>query len=148
MIYDKLCNVLNYKGIHPNLDIALDYIHAHLDEMPETIELKGNDVRAFKCAYETVPERDAFFEAHAQFADIQILRSGREKIGVSHISVLEVEEAKPEQDFWRLCGPEEASLVMDDSVFVIVLPGDAHKLKVQLHGPEAVNKTVFKVKMV
>ncbi len=147
MIYDKLSNALKYKGIHPNLDIALEYIHAHLDDMPETIELKGNDVRAFKCAYETVPESEAFFEAHAEFADIQILRSGHEHIGVSNISELEVDEVREGKDFWKMHGPEEAGLLMDASVFVVVMPGDAHKLKVQVNGPEAVNKTVFKVRI-
>ncbi len=148
MIYDKLSNVLRYKGIHPNLDMALEYIHAHLDDMPEKIELKGNDVRAFKNVYESVPESESFFEAHAEFADIQILRKGHEYIGVSNVAVLEVAEVREGKDFWRLYGPEEARLLMDDSVFVVVWPGEGHKLKVQVNGPEEINKTVFKVRVV
>ncbi len=148
MIYDKLSNVLRYKGIHPNLDIALDYIHAHLDETPEKIELKGNDVRAFKNVYQSVPESEGFFEAHAEFADIQILRKGREYIGVSDISGLELAEVREGKDFWKYYGPEEARLLMDSSNFVIVFPGEGHKLKIQVEGPEEINKTVFKVRMV
>ncbi len=148
MIYDKLSNALRYKGIHPNLDIALDHIAAHLDETPEKIELKGNDVRAFKNVYETVPESEGFFEAHGEFADIQILRSGREYIGVSNIAVLELAEVREDKDFWKYYGPEEARLLMDSSVFVVVFPGEGHKLKIQVNGPEEIHKTVFKVKMV
>ncbi len=147
MIYDKLTNILRYKGLNPDLDIALEYIHAHLDETPEKIELKGNDVRAFKTAYETIPEDKAYFEAHAEFADIQILRSGHEYIGVSDVSALEVHEVREGKDFWALHGPEQARLLMDDTVFVIVWPGEGHKLKVQVDGPEAVNKTVFKIRI-
>ncbi len=148
MIYDKLSNVLNYKGIHPNLDIALEYIHEHLDETPEKIELKGNDVRAFKNVYESVPESEGFFEAHAEFADIQILRKGREYIGVSNVNGLELAEVREGKDFWKYYGPEEARLLMDDSVFVVVFPGEGHKLKIQVNGPEEINKTVFKVRVV
>ncbi len=148
MIYDKLSNILLYKGLHPNLDLALEYIHGQLDDMPEKIELKGNDVRGFKNEYETVSEEAAFYEAHGKFADIQILRKGREYIGVSDISVLEVDEVREEKDFWRLHGPEEARLLMDDTVFVIVWPGEGHKLKVQVDGPENVHKTVFKVRVI
>ncbi len=148
MIYDKLSNALKYKGIHPNLDIALDYIHAHLDDMPEKVELKGNDVRAFKNVYETVPEEQGYFEAHAEFADIQILRQGHEYIGVSSIDILQVHEVREGKDFWALHGPEEARLLMDDSVFVVVFPGEGHKLKIQVNGPEQIRKTVFKVRVV
>lgn len=43
MIYDRLSNVRKYLGINENLDIALNYIAEHLADMPEEIELKGQD---------------------------------------------------------------------------------------------------------
>ncbi len=147
MIYDKLSNILRYRGIHPNLDIALEYIHNNLVAMPEHVDLKGNEVYGNIFTYETVPCTESFFEAHAKFADIQIMRNGSERIDVADISVLEVDEAKPENDFWALHGTEECSMIMNPDSFLIVLPGDAHRLKIQLGQPETVTKSVFKVQM-
>lgn len=147
MIYDRLCNVKNYLGIHENLDLALCYIHDHWEDMPREIQLKGMDVRAFFNEYETVGEEEAFFEAHRAFADIQILRSGRERIAVSNVDCLELDREIPENDFAAYHGREDVSLVMQPDSFLIVFPGDAHKLKMHLGQPEAVTKTVFKVRM-
>lgn len=147
MIYDRLSNVRKYLGINENLDIALNYIAEHLADMPEEIELKGQDVRAFFNAYQTVPENECFFEAHEKFADIQIMRSGSERIAVSNVDVLTVTKAVPENDFQALEGPEDLSVIMKPDSFLIVFPGDAHKLKIMVDKPEDVTKTVFKVKM-
>ena len=148
MIYDRLSNIRNYLGINENLDLALNYIADNLETMPAEIELKGFDVRAFFNEYQTVPVEESFFEAHEQFADIQIMRSGAERIAVSNVDALTVTKSIPENDFWAMEGPEEVSVVLKPDSFLIVLPGDAHKLKIMLDKPEDVTKTVFKVKMV
>ena len=115
--------------------------------MPEEIELKGQDVRAFFNAYQTVPESECFFEAHEKFADIQIMRSGSERIAVSNVDALTVTKSVPENDFQALEGPEDLSIIMKPDSFLVVFPGDAHKLKIMVDKPEDVTKTVFKVKM-
>lgn len=147
MIYDKLRNIQRYRGLHPNMDLALDYISQSLAEMPEHIELMGKDVYGNICEYSTVPDQESFFEAHARYADIQIMRTGSERVAVSDISVLEIDEAKPAQDFWALHGPEEASIILAPDSFLIVFPGDAHKLKMQIGAPANVSKSVFKIRM-
>lgn len=147
MIYDRISNVRKYLGINENLDIALNYIAEHLSDMPEEIELKGKDVRAFFNAYQTVPESECFFEAHEKFADIQIMRSGSERIAVSNVDALTVTKSVPENDFQALEGPEDLSIIMKPDSFLVVFPGDAHKLKIMVDKPEDVTKTVFKVRM-
>lgn len=147
MIYDRLVNAGKYLGISENLDLALQYIIGNLETMPREIELKGRDVRAFFCEYDTVPDEEGFFEAHEQFADIQIMRSGAERVAVSSVDALRVDRAEPENDFWAMSGPEEVSVVLRPDSFLIVFPGDAHKLKMMLGKPESVTKTVFKVRM-
>lgn len=147
MIYDKLSNIQRYRGLHPNLDLALEYIINYLDTMPSHIDLNGPEVYGNIFTYDTVPDGESFFEAHAKFADIQIMRNGYERIAVSDISVLEVDEAHPDRDFWAMHGPEEVSITLAPGSFLIVLPGDAHKLKMQIDEPATVTKSVFKVKM-
>ena len=147
MIYDKLSNVLRYKGIHPNLDLALDYIHEHLHEMPEHVDILGADVYGNIFTYDTVPMDETFFEAHANFADIQIMPRGSEQVDVADISVLNVDEAHPDRDFWALSGKAEVNVDLAPGSFLLVLPGDAHKLKIMKEKPENVTKAVFKVRM-
>ena len=92
------------------------------------------------------------FPAGTQFgvddARVTLLKDGgSERVAVSHISVLETDSAQPEKDFWALHGPEETSIVLAPGSFLVVLPGDAHKLKMQLGSPATVTKSVFKVNM-
>lgn len=147
MIYDKLSNILRYQGLHPNLDLAIAHIHSSLDAMTGHVELLGEDVYGNLFTYDTVPVEESFYEAHAKFADIQIMTQGCERVSVSDISVLTVDEAHPDRDFWALSGPEEVSVTLAPGSFLLVLPGDAHKLKIAIGQPETVTKAVFKVRM-
>lgn len=147
MIYDKLPNIRRYCGLNKNLDLALSYIIDHLSEMPQHVDLKGTEVYGNIFTYDTVADSESFFEAHALYADIQIMREGSERVAVSDISVLEMDEARQENDFWAYHGPEETSIILAPGSFLIVLPGDAHKLKMKLGDPATVTKSVFKVKM-
>lgn len=147
MIYDKLSNIQRYRGLHPNLDLAIDYIHNSLNDMGNHVDLLGTDVYGNVFTYDTVTENETFYEAHAKFADIQIMTRGSERVSVSDISVLTVDEAHPDRDFWALSGPEEVSVVLAPGSFLLVLPGDAHKLKICIDKPESVTKAVFKVRM-
>ena len=147
MIYDRICNIRKYLGMNENLDIALSYIADHLEDMPQEIELKGRSVRAFHCSYDTVPEQEAFDEAHWDFADIKIMRKGSERVDVSGIDRLTMDRAEPANDFAAYSGPADLSVVISPDSFLLVLPGDAHKLKIMLDRPEPVTKVVFKVNM-
>ncbi|MBQ5657435.1 MAG: YhcH/YjgK/YiaL family protein [Bacteroidaceae bacterium] len=147
MIYDKLANINRYYGLNPNLDCAIDYISGNFDEMPDHVDLNGNDVYGNIFTYSTVPEQESFFEAHALYADIQIMRDGSERVAVSDISVLNEDEAHPDRDFWALSGTEEVTIVLAPGSFLIVMPGDAHKLKMQIGESAVVTKSVFKVKV-
>lgn len=147
MIFDKITNIDRYKGLHPNLDLAISYIFDHAGKLPERVDISGSDVYANTFSYVTVPDNESFFEAHEAYADIQIILSGKERVAVSNVSVLKVDENHPEKDFWALSGPEEVSIILSPEAFLIVLPGDAHKLKMQLDAPAPVTKCVFKVRV-
>ncbi|MBP3673441.1 MAG: YhcH/YjgK/YiaL family protein [Oscillospiraceae bacterium] len=147
MIYDRIANAKNYLGIHDNLDLALNYIAEHLQDMPDSVELKGSDVRGFRSQYVTVPEEKAFFEDHNVFVDIHMMTSGQERVAVSNIDVLTAYQASVEDDYTLYHGPEDLSVVMQPGSFLIVFPGDAHKVKVAIGEPEQVSKALFKVRV-
>ena len=87
MIYAKNTDALTYRGIHPNLDMALERINDRFLSGVgcERQELKGGDVYVTRFTYETVPEEESFFEAHRNYLDIHIMLSGSEEIGRAHV---------------------------------------------------------------
>ena len=85
MIYARNSDALSYRGIHPNLDLALAHITpeflAAVGE--QRTELKGGDVYATRFTYETVPEEESFFEAHRKYLDIHIMVDGSEGVEIA-----------------------------------------------------------------
>ena len=141
---------LHYKGIDPNLDLALEHIKSDflesLGEKP--IYLKGEEVYCTKFTYSTVTDADSFFEAHRSYLDIHIMLEGSERIEIASPDHLKATEAKPDRDFWAYQGTADYSLVLSPGNFLVVFPDDAHKLKLLVDKPSTVTKAVFKVKLV
>jgi len=147
MIYAKNKDALAYRGIHPNLDLALEHITPEfLSAVGEQrVELKGGDVYAARFTYETVPEEESFFEAHRKFLDIHIMVEGSEGVEIAPPEALE--EFDRAEDFYAYRGRGHYKLVLSPGDFLVVFPGDAHRIKMRLDRPETVSKVVFKVRI-
>jgi YhcH/YjgK/YiaL family protein len=149
MICAKQTDALRYKGIHPNLDLALEKLTpeflASLGK--ERVELKGSEVYCTKSSLTTVPDQDTFFEAHRDYLDIHVVLEGAERVGISSPAELTEYEAHPESDYWLYHGPCRQQVVLTPGEFLVVFPDDAHRLKMQAEGPQNVTKVVFKVKL-
>jgi YhcH/YjgK/YiaL family protein len=147
MIYAKLQDAQEYRGIHPSLDMALDHmIPAFLQELTETTqELDGKNVYATRFTYETLPAEETYFEAHRQYLDIHLMLSGSEKVEIGHPSELTCFEHR--DDFYAYRGEGFARLTLKPGEFLVVFPGEAHRIKMQVDAPETVSKAVFKVKI-
>ena len=143
------CNgtALDYRGIHPNLDLALEHITpeflSSLGE--ERVELKGEEVYCTRFDYETVPEEEAFFEAHRLYLDIHLMLSGSERVELAPPAALT--QFDHQGDFYAYRGEGQHSVVLSPGSFLVVFPDDAHKIKMQVDGPSTVSKAVFKVKI-
>lgn len=91
MILASNSTALDYRGMHPNLDLALERITpeflSSLGE--ERVELKGEEVYCTRFTYETVPEGEAFFEAHRLYLDIHLMLSGSERVEIASPAALE-----------------------------------------------------------
>lgn len=148
MIYAKNTDALTYRGIHPNLDLALSHITPEFlaGVGPDRVELKGAEVYATRFTYETLPPEDTFFEAHRKYLDIHIMVDGSEGVEISPPEALEEFDRK--DDFYAYRGPGDYKLTLSPGNFLVVFPGDAHRIKMQLEGgPRTVSKVVFKVKI-
>ena len=149
MIYAKNTDALTYRGIHPNLDLALERITSEFlsGVDSERVELKGGDVYATRFTYETVPPEESFFEAHKKYLDIHIMVQGSEGVEIAPPEALEEFDRTEASDFYAYRGRGHYKLTLSPGDFLVVFPGDAHRIKMRLDGPETVSKVVFKVKI-
>ena len=149
MIYAKNKDALSYRGIHPNLDLALEHItEEYLPAIGETrVELKGSDVYATRFTYETVPAEESFFEAHKKYLDIHIMLSGSERVEIAPPEKLAEFDRGEGNDFYAYRGEGDYKLTLSPGDFLVVFPGDAHRIKMQADGPETVTKAVFKIRI-
>ena len=148
MIYAKNADALAYRGIHPNLDLALEHITpeflASLRDN-QRVELKGDLVYCTRFTYETIPQEESFFEAHRRYLDIHIMVEGEERVDMNRPEDLNLTDAQEGNDFYAYQGENWHSTVLKPGEFLVVFPGDAHRIKVQVDGPKTVSKAVFKV---
>ena len=149
MILAKNETAADYLGIHPNLDLALERItpefFAALGD--ERVEILPRKVWCTRYTYDTIPEEVNFFEAHEKFLDIHVMLQGSEGVQIAPPAALTPAEGKPEKDFYAYHGQPWQTLVLSPGDFLVVWPNDAHKIKMQLGGPETVTKAVFKVRI-
>ena len=148
MIYAKHKDAPAYRGIHPSLDLALERI------TPEFLASVGSErvdivdgVYATRFTYETVPAEESFFEAHKKYLDIHIMVEGREGVEIAPPEALAEFDRVEANDFYAYRGEGDYKLILSPGDFLVVFPGDAHRIKMQLDGPKTVSKVVFKVKI-
>ena len=145
MILASNSAALDYRGIHPNLDLALEHVTPEFLSAlgEERVELKGEEVYCTKFTYETVPDEEAFFEAHRLYLDIHLMLSGSERVEIASPAALE--QFDHQGDAYR--GEGRHSLVLSPGDFLVVFPDDAHKIKMRVDGRATVTKAVFKIKI-
>lgn len=149
MIYTKIKNIERYLGQSESLDTAIRYLlTADLRSLVKgRNEVDGDQVFINRFDYQTMTPDEAIWEGHQQYADIHVLLSGHERIGVSNVESLKVTVRKPEEDFIGYEGPVETWLPMTTEDILIVYPEDVHKVKVIDTDSVLVEKACFKFKV-
>ena len=149
MIYARNEDALWYRGIHPNLDKALERITPDFLACVsyERMEIEGSDLYATRFTYETVPDEESFFEAHLRYLDIHIMVDGSERVEIAPPDQLTLFDQNSANDFYAYRGEGRYHLTLSPGDFLVVFPGDAHKIKMRADGPETVTKVVFKIRI-
>lgn len=149
MIYTDMKQLKRYRGLNSHLDTAIAYLEeTGIDGLvPGRNEVDGDNVYINRFRYTTMAVEQAAFEAHEVYADIHLLESGRELIGVTPIDALEITGTDRESDNVECSGPVEAMVPMEPGKVLIVFPEDAHMVKIQAGEPVNVEKAVVKVRM-
>ena len=121
MIYAKHKDAPAYRGIHPNLDLALERI------TPEFLASVGSErvdivdgAYATRFTYETVPAEESFFEAHKKYLDIHIMVEGREGVEIAPPEALAEFDRVEANDFYAYRGEGDYKLILSPGDFLVV----------------------------
>lgn len=151
MIYGKICELNQYLGLHPNLDTAIHYVMDHHEELSflqaGRTEVDGDKVFIACADYTTAPQKQLDFETHIVYADIHILRAGKECVGVAPADRLQEFAHREEQDYIGYRGEVRCLAKLDTDSFVLAMPGEPHMVHIMDGTPSPVRKAVIKVKI-
>ncbi len=147
MIYDTLLHVDAYRRLHPRIAQALTLLRdTDFAKLPDgTYEVEGRDLFYFLQTYETKAENPTP-EAHKLYADIMLMLSGEEVIGVAPLEWVTDTGDRPEGDI-RFYRGETVPILLKKDRFAVFLPGDAHAPGIAPDSPKTVRKCVVKVKL-
>ena len=148
MIYAKKKDLNRYLGLSQEMDTAIRYLQtADLRSLQKgRNEIDGDNVFVNRFDYQTMPQENAIWEGHIRYADIHVLLSGNEKIGVSNVNMLTETVRKPDEDFIGFEGAVQSWCPMTTEDILIVFPEDIHMVKVMDGESTLVEKACFKVK--
>ena len=149
MIYTKMKYIESYRGIHKNLDIAIDFL---MDCDLKTLIMGRNEVEEDQVFinrfnYQTLSIEDTSFEAHEEYLDIHLLLSGKERIGISDMANMKITGIDTANDSVDCEGLIEQQLYMEPGDVLIAFPQDAHMVKIESSGICTVEKAVVKVRI-
>ena len=147
MICDTLEHLGRYKGLHPNLDIAIDYLLAHdLSALTDgRTEVDGDEVFINVMDATLHPDNGYHPEYHKLYADLQVDITGSEGWGFTTNPGMEI------GDYTVDCGFQNSASVVTGALgegrFVLFFPTELHKPGLVLHGCVGVRKAVVKIRM-
>ena len=148
MIVDSFDYIACYKGLHPNLDKAIDWLNSHtLDalENGKTI-IDGENVFVNVMDADLRDADGAAFEYHRRYADLQIDLTGSEHLGWASEGT-EQGAFDEENDFGLRTGPEHCGMTLGEGRFAVFFPGELHKPRCKTPGCDHVRKAVVKILM-
>ncbi len=146
MIYDTVAHLDAYRGVHPRVMRGLELLRdTDFTAQPDgTYEVDGKSLFYFLQSYETKPSNDRP-EAHRRYADIMMMLSGRELVGVAPLESVRDTGERPEGDI-RFYRGQTVPILLEGDRFAVFFPGDAHAPGAAPGGtPERVRKCVVKV---
>ncbi len=149
MILDRLDNSDRYSFLGPRFAKAFELLRTQDLTAQEAgnYEVDGKRLYYMVQNYTTKPRDERRFESHRVYADIQIVFSGRETIGLTPVKGLEVQTPyETEKDIMFYSTPADyTELKLTGGDFVILFPDEAHMPQCQWEGPAQISKIVFKV---
>lgn len=150
MYYANINNLDNGFFVPDKFKACLDFMKKEYRQPTKDVsEVQLTDkITAHFQSYTTVEYDDIQFESHQKYYDIQFVLSGQEILMVRNPNSLQAStEYDAQNDIIFYDDPQDtdSQIILRAGDFAILGISDAHKPKVAIDGPEAVNKIVIKI---
>jgi YhcH/YjgK/YiaL family protein len=148
MITDHLANGHRYAALGDRIARAIEFLqHTDLEGLADgRYELEGGDLYALVQQYTSKLPAQGRWEAHEQYADLQLVVRGEERMGYGPISRFARGEYDTAKDIEFLSGDADY-LRLTPGEFVVLWPGEVHMPGMAAGEPVAVKKVVVKIRM-
>jgi YhcH/YjgK/YiaL family protein len=148
MVIDDLRNAAQYHALGARFEKGLRWLADNdvAAMAPERYDIDGDDVFVMVQEYDSKPKADGFWEAHRQYADIQLVVSGAEHMGYAPTPTLKAGDYDDSRDLLPLDG-EGLFIEMRAGTFMILWPQDAHMPGMAIDTSSPVKKAVVKVRL-
>lgn len=146
MILDTLDKAARYSSSIPGLSEALAFVDKAASLAPGRHALSGENYALIQ-EYETLDVAELAWEAHRNYADVQIMLAGAESMGwaAGMVEAAPYDEAKDAILAPKATGASE--LAMTPGLFVLFVPGEAHRPRARFGEGMKVRKLVVKLRM-
>lgn len=131
MVFDHISNIDTYKGLSPNIALALDFLRQMKSDTTVGTYQINHRVKVIVSEYETKLENECGYEAHRKNIDIQYLLSGEERIACLPIERLKetvpYNEEKDAAFYSADIKLQPSYLSLLPGYFAVFFPQDGHK---------------------
>ena len=147
MICDTLQHLGRYRGLHPNLDTAIDYLLTHdLAALPlGRTEVDGDKVFINVMDADLQPQEGSHLEYHKKYADLQVNLTGGERWGFASAPGTEVKPFAGDIGFVDTADAVTGTL--GEERFALFFPLELHRPSIARPDCARLRKAVVKIEM-
>ncbi len=147
MIFGNIHNLEAYRFLEKGVLECFSYASANDLKAFETgrHNIDGDRLFVNIAGYRTQEPIARFWEAHHVYLDVHVMLQGTEQVDLNFIQNMKELGYTQEEDFLSLQGGKNSSVILQEGDFLICYPQDAHRTGVQVDGPQAIRKAIFKV---
>ncbi len=150
MIYDKVENMSLYfsglKGFERVEEVYKEFLKAPFAE--GRIDIDGDNAWCNVATYTVNPDNPLKYEAHREYADVQVMVDGAENFGWAITDECNItEDFKEGSDIAFMDAPDGQFFELKKGYFAVFFPQDAHAPCRKNDSADTAHKLVFKVKL-
>lgn len=146
MIHDHINQAVNYYNLHPLFKKAFQYLTKNdFARFPAgKYEIEQDKLFALVNINFSKGIDESFAESHKKYIDIQLVISGKERMGYGFFNNFSHESYDPEKDLQKHTGKLNF-IDVEKNQFVIFFPGDVHMPGLIIDKSEEIRKVVLKI---
>lgn len=147
MIFDRIENLQKYISLHPAIETVCEMMSSHpFPTLKDSSYETGRDDLWYSISTYQTTREDKAYEYHKRNADLQVMVKGCERCDYSLLQTdLSVDEFE-RGDIAFSVAQRSGSVFLDETCFVMFLPGELHRPGLAIDEGEHVRKLVFKLK--